>query len=197
MKEILLGKSVEGRDIKGYAFGDENSFNKTIIIGAIHGVEPQSKEFCEFYINEIKDKQFPEDCFLLLIPCINPDGIFHKTRVNANEVDLNRNFPSHTWNKIPVIGNSAYCPGSEPASEPETKIIVDLIVLIHSIVVLIMLLRLPCCIYSKNFFIPLSLQNSLSSKDSKKYTFCLFLSLQYSFCFSISHKTTGQSFQLN
>jgi protein MpaA len=127
MKEILLGKSVQGRDIKGYVLGDENLFNKTLIIGAIHGVEPQSKEFCEYYINEIKGKQFPEDCFLLLIPCINPDGIFHKTRGNANGVDLNRNFPSHTWNKVPVAGNSAYFPGSEPASEPETKIIVSLI----------------------------------------------------------------------
>lgn len=127
MKEIVLGKSVEGRDIKGYEFGDKNSFNKTLIIGAIHGVEPQSKEFCEYYINEIKDKPFPEDCYLLLIPCLNPDGIFHKTRGNASGVDLNRNFPAHTWNKVPVAGNNAYHPGIEPASEPETKIIVDLL----------------------------------------------------------------------
>ncbi len=127
MQEIILGKSVKGVDIKGYAFGEQNSFNKTLIIGAIHGVEPQSKDVCEFYIEEIKDKPFPDDCYLLIIPCINPDGIALKTRGNANGVDLNRNFPSSTWKNVPVSGNAAYHPGLEPASEPETKIIVNLL----------------------------------------------------------------------
>ena len=127
MKEIMLGKSVEGREIKGYSFGIEDSFNKTLIIGAIHGVEPQSKDVCDFYIEEIKNKAFPEDCYLLIIPCINPDGLFHKTRGNANGVDLNRNFPSSTWKSVPVSGNNAYHPGIEPASEAETKIIVNLL----------------------------------------------------------------------
>lgn len=127
MKEVILGKSVKGIDIKGYSFGDDKSFNKTLIIGAIHGVEPQSMDFCNFYIQENKDKPFPDDCYLLIIPCINPDGIALKTRVNANGVDLNRNFPASSWKNIPVSGNNAYYPGVQPASEPETKIIVDLI----------------------------------------------------------------------
>ena len=127
MKEIILGKSVKGVDIKGYSFGDENCFNKTIIIGGIHGVEPQSKEVCNLYIEEIKDKSFPENCYLLLIPCINPDGIALKTRGNANGVDLNRNFPSAGWTHVPLANNNAYYPGVRPASESETKIIVDLL----------------------------------------------------------------------
>lgn len=127
MKEIVLGKSIQDREIKGYSFGEENSFNKTLIVGAIHGVEPQSKEVCELYINEIKDKSFFQNCYLLIIPCINPDGLALKTRGNANSVDLNRNFPSITWKNIPVSGNAAYYPGIEPASEPETKIIVSLL----------------------------------------------------------------------
>ena len=126
MQEIILGKSVKGVNIIGYSFGDINSFNKTLIIGCIHGVEPQSKDVCDFYINEVKDKDFPEDCYLLLIPCINPDGLALKTRGNANGVDLNRNFPSSTWNSVPVSGNISYHPGDKPASEPETKVIVDL-----------------------------------------------------------------------
>ncbi|MBI3590072.1 MAG: DUF2817 domain-containing protein [Candidatus Melainabacteria bacterium] len=127
MKELSLGKSVKGIEIKGYSFGNENAFNKTLIIGAIHGVEPQSKEVCDMYIEEVKDKLFPEDCYLLLIPCINPDGLSLKTRGNANGVDLNRNFPSSTWKSVPVSGNNSYHPGREPASEPETKIIVNLL----------------------------------------------------------------------
>ena len=127
MKEIILGKSVKGKDIKGYFFGDEKSFNKTIIIGGIHGVEPQSKEVCDLYIKDAKDKPFPDECFLVLIPALNPDGLELKTRGNANGVDLNRNFPSSTWKSIPVSGNSAYYPGTKPASEPETRIIVELL----------------------------------------------------------------------
>ncbi|OGI19129.1 MAG: hypothetical protein A3B68_08025 [Candidatus Melainabacteria bacterium RIFCSPHIGHO2_02_FULL_34_12] len=127
MREIILGKSVKGVDIKGYAFGDENCFNKTLMIGCLHGVEPQSKEICDLYINEVKDKSFPDDAYLLLIPCLNPDGLALKTRGNTNGVDLNRNFPSSGWKSIPVSGNSAYYPGIKPASEPETKIVVDLI----------------------------------------------------------------------
>lgn len=127
MKELILGKSVKGVDIKAFYFGDENAFNKTLIIGAIHGVEPQSKQFCDFYIDEIKDKSFPDDAFLCIIPGINPDGLASFTRGNANGVDLNRNFPSTTWKNTPVSGNNAYHPGSKPASEPETQIIVNLL----------------------------------------------------------------------
>jgi len=127
MQEIILGKSVQGKDINGYVFGDKNSFNKTLIIGGIHGTEPQSKEICDLYLNEIKDKPFYEDCFLLLIPCLNPDGMAANTRGNANDVDLNRNFPSSTWKNIPLANNQSYYPGIKPASEPETKIIVNLL----------------------------------------------------------------------
>ena len=127
MKEIILGKSIKGKNIKGYSFGDENAFNKTLIIGGIHGNEPQSAEICELYLKDVKDKSFPEDAFLLLIPCINPDGMELKTRGNANSVDLNRNFPTNTWQGVTHKGNSAYFPGKNPASEPETKIIVDLL----------------------------------------------------------------------
>ncbi len=126
MKQIILGKSIKGKEIKGYFFGEENAFNKTLIIGGIHGVEPQSAEICELYINEVKEKSFPEDYFLVLIPCINPDGIELKTRGNANGVDLNRNFPSSTWKSVPLANNKSYYPGTKPASEPETQIIVNL-----------------------------------------------------------------------
>lgn len=126
MKQITLGTSVKEKEIYGYFFGDENAFNKTLIIGGIHGNEPQSTEICELYLKDVKDKPFLEDAFLLLIPCLNPDGMELKTRGNANSVDLNRNFPTNTWQGITHKGNSAYFPGKNPVSEPETKIIVEL-----------------------------------------------------------------------
>ena len=127
MREIILGKSIKGKDIKGYIFGDEKAFNKTLIIGCIHGTEHQSKEFCDFYVGEVKEKKFYKDCFLILIPCLNPDGLEKKERTNANGVDLNRNFPSSSWHHVPHKGHSAYFPGIKPASEPETKVIINLL----------------------------------------------------------------------
>ena len=128
MQQIILGKSVKNKEVKGYSFGDSDSFNKTLIIGCIHGCEPQSKEVCEMYIEENKDKPFMDNSYLLIIPCLNPDGLELNTRTNANGVDLNRNFPSNTWR--PVLKNedkSPYYPGVSAGSEPETKIIIDLL----------------------------------------------------------------------
>ena len=127
MNEIILGKSVKGKEIKGYLFGNENSFNKTLIVGCIHGIEPQSKEICDLYLKDVKDKSFPDDYFLLLIPCLNPDGLALKTRGNANGVDLNRNFPYKSWSAVPLAHNNSYFPGIKPASEPEAQIIVNLL----------------------------------------------------------------------
>jgi len=127
MEELLLGKSVKGKDIKGYSFGKDDTFNKTLVIGGIHGNEIQSAKICYLYLEDIKDKLFPSDAYLLIIPKINPDGLEIKSRVNANKVDLNRNFPSNSWVQVSLDSGGQYYPGSKPVSEPETKIIVDLL----------------------------------------------------------------------
>lgn len=66
----------------------------------------------------------------LFIPCLNPDGMAKNTRTNANGVDLNRNFPTKNWGEDgSAAGNnaSAYFGGSSPASEIETRFIIDVI----------------------------------------------------------------------
>ena len=130
--KYTLGKSVQGRDIFGYAIGDPKEENKILIIGCIHGVEPQSKDFCNFFLKEIENLEWNKESFLIVIPCLNPDGLVLKTRQNANGVDLNRNFPSKSWTPIPQASknkssNSPYYPGIGPASEPETKAIINLL----------------------------------------------------------------------
>ena len=63
-----------------------NDYHKNIlIVGVVHGDEPQGKYLIEKY----QEKETP----LLFIPCLNPDGLSANTRTNANGVDLNRNFP--------------------------------------------------------------------------------------------------------
>ena len=70
---------------------------------------------------------------LLFIPCLNPDGMSANTRVNANNVDLNRNFPTQNWGKNEGDNatcddeTTAYFGGKSPASEIETKFVIDII----------------------------------------------------------------------
>lgn len=70
---------------------------------------------------------------LLLIPCLNPDGMQLGQRTNANGVDLNRNFPTKNWGKN--LGDNATCDDEKSAyyggisagSEIETQFLIDTI----------------------------------------------------------------------
>jgi len=67
---------------------------------------------------------------LLFIPCLNPDGMQNGTRTNANGVDLNRNFPTKNWGEdTSQAGDNPqdYYGGISPASETETKFVIDII----------------------------------------------------------------------
>ena len=61
-----------------------------LVIGVFHGDEPQGEYLINKYLKE-------NDSNLMFIPCLNPDGKNLKTRQNANNVDLNRNFPTKNW----------------------------------------------------------------------------------------------------
>lgn len=67
---------------------------------------------------------------LLFIPCLNPDGLSSNTRTNANGVDLNRNFPTKNFGQDgSSAGNNPenYYGGKEPASEIETRFVIDIL----------------------------------------------------------------------
>lgn len=69
----------------------------------------------------------------LFIPCLNPDGLQLNRRTNANNVDINRNFPTKNWGNNE--GDNATCDdettnyfgGKSAGGEIETKFLIDTI----------------------------------------------------------------------
>ncbi len=99
-----------------------NNYDKTVlIIGVFHGEEPQGNflinEYLKTNIQGIKNR-------LLIIPCLNPDGMKKNQRQNANGVDLNRNFPTKNWIKTE---KNEYWGADEAGSEIETKFITEIL----------------------------------------------------------------------
>lgn len=91
---------------------------KIIVIGVFHGDEPQGYYLINNYC------AINPDTNLLMVPCLNKSGFEQHTRVNKNGVDLNRNFPAKNW----ILGEKDdYYGGDSPASEDETKFIINLV----------------------------------------------------------------------
>jgi protein MpaA len=118
-----LGKSVLGLPIVGHFFGVAGP--KTLIFAAIHGDEPNTA----FVANQLVEhlNKNPEAYYarrVAVVPVANPDGLARATRKNAREIDLNRNFPAKNF----AVGKKdRYFGGEQPASEPETQLLIDLI----------------------------------------------------------------------
>ncbi len=103
----------------------EDGTGKTLVIGVFHGDEPQGKYLIDEYL-----KSFPACKNLLLVPCLNPDGMVKNTRTNANGVDLNRNFPTKNFGQDgSAAGNNPddYFGGKTAGSEIETKFLIDVL----------------------------------------------------------------------
>jgi len=112
-KEFVLTKS--GKRVELIRNFD---YNPVLVIGVFHGDEPQGKFLLEKYLTQNPRTK------LLLIPCLNPDGFDAKKRTNLNSVDLNRNFPTKNWI---LSKNDEFFGGEFPASEIETKFLIEVI----------------------------------------------------------------------
>jgi murein peptide amidase A len=119
-----LGLSVEGRPIEAVWFG---SGSQTVVyFGAFHGDEPESAEVVQEFADYLRaNPEVLEDRRAVLVPVVNPDGLRRKQRKNFNQVDLNRNFPTSNWKSEGKETN--YWGGTGPASEPETRVVIDLL----------------------------------------------------------------------
>jgi len=144
----VIGTSVEGRPIEAHQFG--NGEEHLLFVGGIHGGYEWNSvllayEFVDYFTSDVT--RVPEGLAITIVPNLNPDGTFDVIgkdgrftradvpedegllgtgRMNANDVDLNRNFackwqPESTWR-----GNVVSA-GTEAFSEPEAAALRDLV----------------------------------------------------------------------
>lgn len=118
-----IGKSVQQRDILALQMGSGDS--TTIIFGGFHGDEVRGIELVHRFAEYLHREQPSLTARVIIIPLLNPDGLLAGTRVNANKVDINRNFQTANWRSD--SGSGRTYPGPKPASEPETRIVIELL----------------------------------------------------------------------
>ena len=109
---LVLGHSVEGRQIRATRVGEEGAPVNVLVVGNVHGNETAG----EAIIAELRTRRVAGVTFWL-VRTHNPDGRAKDTRQNARGVDLNRNFP---W-RWRTASRGTYYPGSRAGSEPETQ----------------------------------------------------------------------------
>jgi protein MpaA len=112
-RRLVIGSSVQGRQIVAWSFGPDSARRKVLVVGCIHGNECAGIAI----LHALWHAPVPKGVQLWLVPEMNPDGTAADTRQNAHGVDLNRNFP-YQW---APISDPTYYSGPHPESEPETR----------------------------------------------------------------------------
>jgi hypothetical protein len=118
------GFSEAGREILSYQYGTGE--NCIFLFAAIHGSERGGKDLLTKLGEEIdanRDLIDPSNK-LVLLPLANPDGYYDREdKLNANGVNLNRNFATSKWSSN---GEDETFSGEEAFSEKESQMIRDL-----------------------------------------------------------------------
>ena len=130
-EQIEVGRSVQNRPIEAVRFG---SGEKTIIfIGGLHaGFAPGTVSLARQAVSyfERNPQEIPSGATLYIIISASPDSPNAPGelagRLNANGVDLNRNWDCR-WAQNASWRNQTVSGGLFPNSEPETKALIDFI----------------------------------------------------------------------
>jgi len=142
-KYEVIGKSVEGRKIESYTFGEGKT--KLAFVGGIHGgYEWNSVVLAYKFVDYLTTNPeiIPKNLSVSIIPSANPDGVYKIVgkegrftiadvpagidqsagRFNAHQVDLNRNFDCK-WKPESMWRSKVVSAGTAPFSEPEAETI--------------------------------------------------------------------------
>jgi hypothetical protein len=131
VKQLEGCTSANGAPIFHLDKAGTNKNPKRILAKAlIHGDETLSGVVARAWMERL-EKIEPRNSWRI-IPVANPDGVKVKTRTNSRGVDINRNFPTKDW-QVEAVGywknkmksDPRRNPGSEAASEPETKCLIS------------------------------------------------------------------------
>jgi hypothetical protein len=114
-RSVVIGHSVLGRRISARRVGDIESPRKALVVGSIHGDEPEGIRVTR----ALRSLARSASVDLWLIDSVNPDGLRAHRRQNARGVDLNRNFGAG-WRRTGPRG-SRYYAGPSAFSAPESK----------------------------------------------------------------------------
>jgi hypothetical protein len=133
---VTRGESVQGAPILLREFAplpQRRPRARVLLVGGIHGDEYSSVSIV-FKWMKILDAHHSGMFHWRIVPLLNPDGLLRKEawRMNANGVDLNRNFPMPDWENVApryweeqTSRSPRYFPGERPLSEPESRWLVD------------------------------------------------------------------------
>lgn len=141
--KTLAGTDKDGREIYRYDFKPERpeytknsndierDFNKPkiFLVSSTHGNERTviwalyntMKLICEQWKDDEALEFLRWNAHFIVIPIISPGGYANATRINANGVDLNRNYTAQWENGSSDSSQTTYR-GPQPLSEPEAKI---------------------------------------------------------------------------
>ena len=123
-----VARSVRGVPLFQRDVVSPNANLRVLVVGGIHGDELSSTALALHWIRAARET--PSNIHWRFVPLMNPDGMLQSRpwRMNANGVDLNRNFPtpnwdkeaSHYWNERTRRDPRRF-PGPKPLSEPESR----------------------------------------------------------------------------
>lgn len=130
--QATAARSVKGRTIYTTDIRPFDAQLRVLVLGGTHGDELSSASVALHWIALAQGA--PSQTHWRFIPALNPDGLFSRPsrRVNANGVDLNRNFPTPGWEKESVVywqqrtrKDPRRWPGKTALSEPESQFLVQ------------------------------------------------------------------------
>jgi protein MpaA len=114
-RTATVGRSAGGRPIRLKQLGDPRLGGKVLVFACVHGDECAAR-----HIEPLRGGCPDPGANVFIVPDLDPDGLAEGTRLNADGVDLNRNF-SVDWRRIGAPGDSEYS-GPHAFSEPESRL---------------------------------------------------------------------------
>jgi protein MpaA len=136
-RTLEYGRSREGVALRAF-LPDGDGPVAGLVTAALHGEEATTALLARRLLERVPGGETG----WAVVPVANPDGLLAGIRQNAAGVDLNRNFPATTWRpddsftyppaidpalRRPENRTNRSSPGTEPASEPETRALIELV----------------------------------------------------------------------